>query len=71
MGCDVDGSDLLPGLSSACGVGAEGRFSGVVLCGQHNIGRRVPNRDDEVGVLSRIILLGVGEDVGTTRGGTE
>ena len=71
MGCDVDGGDLLPGLSSACGVGLEGRFDGVVLGGQHSIGHRVFNRDHEVGVLCRIILLGVGENVGTIRGGTE
>ncbi len=71
VGCDVDGIDLLPGLSSACGVGVEGRFNGVVMGGQHIIGCRVFSRDDEVGVLGRVFLLGVGEDVGTVRGGTE
>ena len=71
VGGDVDGGDLLPGLSSACGVGVEGRFDGAVLCSQHSISRRVFNLDDKVGVLGRIILLGVGEDVGTIRGGTE
>ena len=44
-GCDVDGGDLLPGLSSACGVGVEGRFDEVVLGGHHSIGRRVFTRD--------------------------
>ena len=68
VGCDVDGGDLLP---SACGVGVQGRFDGVVLSGQHSIGRRVFNRDDEVGNLGRVVLLGVGEDVGTVRGGTK
>ncbi len=71
MGCDSDGGDLLPGLSSACGGGVKGRFDGVVLGGQHSIDRRVFNRDNEVSVLGRVILLGVGEDVGTVRGGTE
>ena len=71
MGCDVDGGDLLPGLSSACGGGVEGRFDGVVMGGQHGIGRRVFKRDYEVGVLGGVVLLGVGEDVLTVRGGTE
>ncbi len=70
MGCDVDGGDLLPGLSSACGGGVEGRSDGVVLIGQHSVDHRVFNRDDEVGVLGRVVLLGVGEDVCTVRGGT-
>ena len=71
MGCDVDGGDLLSGLSSACDGGVEGCFDGVVLSGKHSIDRRVFNRDDEVGVLGRDVLLGVGEDVRTVRGGTE
>ena len=71
MGCDVYGGDLLPGFSSACGVGVEGRFDGVVLGGLHSIGRRVFNRDDKDGVLGKFILRGVGEDVCTIRGGTE
>ena len=69
--CDVDGGDLLPGLSSAGGVGVEGRFDGVILSYQHSIGHRVLDRDDKVSVLSRAVLLGVGEDVGFIRGGTE
>ncbi len=69
MDCDVDRGDLLPGLSSACGIGVEDHFDGVVLGGQHSIGRRVFDRDDENGVLGRIILLAVGEDVGTIRPG--
>ena len=71
VNCVVDGGDLLSGLSSACGVGVEGRFDGIGLGGPHSIDRRELNRDDEVSVLSRIVLLGVGEDVGTIRGGTE
>ena len=71
MGCDVNGGDLLPSLSSACGVDIEGRFDRVVFSSQYSIGRRIFNRDDEVGVLDIIVLLGVGEDVGTIRGGTE
>ena len=71
MGCDVDGGYMLPGLSSGCGGGVEGSFDGVGLGGQHSIGRRVVDRDDEVGVLGGVVLLGVGEDVGTVRGGTE
>ena len=70
MGCDLDMGDLLPGLSSACGVGVEGCFDGVLLGGQHSIGHRVLYRDDEVGELCRDVLLGVGEDVGSIRGGT-
>ena len=58
-------------MSSACGDVVEDRFVGVVLGGQHSIGRRVFNRYDEVGVLGGVILLGVREDVGTVRGGTE
>jgi len=33
VGCDVDEGDLLPGLFSACGVGDEACFDGVVLSG--------------------------------------
>ncbi len=68
MGCDVDGSDLLSGLSSACGGGVEGRFDGVAMGGQHSMRRRVCYRDDEVGVLGSVVFLGVGEDVGAVGG---
>ena len=71
MGCDVDGGYLMSGLSSGYGGGVEGRFDGVSLGGQHRVGRRVFNRDDEIGVLGGVVLLGVREDVGTDRGGTE
>ena len=33
VGCDVDGNEMLPGLSSARGGGVEACFDGVVLSG--------------------------------------
>jgi len=33
VGCDIDGGDLLPGLSFACGGGIEACFDGFVLSG--------------------------------------
>ena len=44
MGCDVDAGDLLSGLSSARGGGAEACFDGVGLSGQHSVPLGV--RDD-------------------------
>ena len=41
VGCDVDGGDLLPGVSFACGGGVEAWFNWVVLNDQHSVGRRV------------------------------
>ena len=63
LGCDVDGGDLLPSLSSACGGGGEECFSEIILSGQHSIGRRIIYRDDEVRVLGRAVLLGVRDDL--------
>ena len=71
MGCDVDVVDLLPDLSSDCGGVVEASFVSVVLSGKHSIGRRVLHRDDEVYVLGGVVLLGVGEDERSVRGGSE
>ncbi len=57
MRCDVDGGDMLPGLSSACGGGVESRSDGVVQSGHHSVDHRVLNRDDEVGVLGGVVLF--------------
>ena len=69
--CDVDGGDMLLDLSFACGGGVEACFDGVVLGGQHSIGLRVLYRDAEVSELSGAVRLGMGDDVGSIRGGTE
>ncbi len=65
MGRDVDGGYLPSGLSSGCCGGAESSFDGICLGGQHSICRRVNDRNDEVGELGGVVLLGVGEDEGT------
>jgi hypothetical protein len=68
---DVDEGDLLPGLSSTYGGGVEACFDGVVLSGEHSIGRQVCHREDEVRVLEGAVLLGVGDYERSVRGGSE
>ena len=57
MGCDVDVEDLLSGLSSASGGGAETYFDGVGLGGQHSVGHRILDGDYEFRVMGRGVLL--------------
>ena len=71
MGRDIDGGYLPSGLSSGCCGCAESSFDGIGLGGQHNVCRRVIDRDDEVGELGGVVLLGVREETGTVWGCSE
>ena len=71
MGCHVDVGDLLSGLSSARGEGAEACFDGVGLGGQHRVGHRIINKDAEVCMLRKGVLLGVIDYVRSIRGSSK
>ena len=64
VGGEVQGSDLLPILSSHRGVCRERCLDGVGEGRKHCVRCGLCQGDDEVGVLCGGVLLGVGQDVG-------
>ena len=68
MGCDVDVGDLLSGLFFARGECVEACFDWVGLAGQHRVGYRIFDGDDEVCVLGGGVLLGVRDNERSVRG---
>jgi hypothetical protein len=71
MCCDVDVGDMLSGMSFARGEGVEACFDWVGLVGQHQVGHRIFDGDDEVCMLGGGVFLGMRDDERSVRGSSK
>ncbi len=71
VGYEIDCGDLRPDLTSDRDVGGKTCLDGVGESGEHCISHWVLQRDADACFLGGFACLGVGDDVGSVRGGPE